>query len=85
MASTVIAIGSLNCAEDPTPSSEPAIPEPAKVVTTPVDDIFLILLLYLSATYIFPTPSTSTPAGELNLAAVTDPSAKVPGPANVVT
>jgi hypothetical protein len=47
----------------PTPSDDAAVPEPAIVVTTAPDVIFLILLLSPSVTNKFPFVSKSTPYG----------------------
>ena len=88
--STAIPQGPLNLAALPIPSALPgnAPEEPAKVVTTPADVIFRTVLLPQSATNTFPSPSTATPAGYQNLAALPVPSTApaAPGkPANVDT
>ena len=67
--------GLLKSAALPVPSVLPATKgEPAKVVTTPAGVIFRIVLLDESATNTLPDPSTATPAGLMNWAAVPVPS-----------
>ena len=51
-------LGLLNLAKIPSPSTYPAMPLPATVVTTPSMLILRILLFPESATYIFPVPSS---------------------------
>ena len=77
----------------PTSSFGPSIlscaqsPFPAQVVTFPLESIFLIKLLSLSATYKFPEASKTDPSGLLNLASLPIPSLEPvwPEPANVLT
>ena len=62
----------------------PAVVEPANVVTTPEDVIFLILLFPVSATYKLPLESTVMPHIEEKAAAVPVPSVfPAVDPANV--
>ena len=80
-------MGRLKRAAAPVPSALPAVPAPARVVTTPAAVIRRIALLEESATYTMPSVPTATPKGALNRAAAPVPSAlpRVPSPASVVT
>ena len=73
----------------PTPSTEPAEPDPASVTTAPVATVMsLILRLPVSATAMYlPSEEKDTPWGSLKEAAVPTPSAEpgVPDPASVDT
>ena len=84
--STADATIPLKLALVPIPSANVAVPLPASVVTLS-DVILRMQLLPLSATYTFPTESTATVLGLLNVALVPAPSANVvpPFPATVVT
>ena len=86
--STATPKGLLKEAAVPVPFAEPALPVPAKVLTSPAGVIFLIRLLVTSATYTLSLLSTATPEGPLKEAAVPVPSAEpvTPAvPAKVVT
>ena len=75
--STVITIpdGLLNDAPEPCPSLLPLNPEPANVVTSPLDRTILrITWLFLSATNKFPDVSSAKPYGTLNVACLPIPS-----------
>ena len=72
--STVNPWGALNWAAVPCPFTTPILPLPANVVTKPVFDIALILLLEESPTYTVPELNTATPVGLLNFATVPWPS-----------
>jgi len=68
-------IGMKNLAVLPVPSVLPKLPaEPAKVLTTPVGVILRIVWAKGSATKTLPEPSTPTPAGLKNRAALPVPS-----------
>jgi hypothetical protein len=77
--------GLLNEALSPAPFTDPAVPDPAKVVTKPDDDILRILLL--SHWNISPPELMMRPFGLLNEAVVPIPSADPtdPDPAMVIT
>ena len=79
--------GSLNEAAVPVPLVLPAIPLPAKVLTTPAGVIIRIKLLPKSATKTLPEGSVVIPIGLLNDAAVPVPLAlpAAPLPAKVLT
>jgi hypothetical protein len=85
--STAIPNGNENKADLATPSTDPAVPFPAIVVTTPSGVIFRTILLPESARYRFPNASMATSSGDLKVAAVPVPSADpaVPEPAKVDT
>lgn len=70
VASIAIPVGAMNVAPFPMPFVVPLAPDPAKVVTTPVEmTICLITWLFTSAIYRF-VPSVVMPLGLLNLASV---------------
>ena len=75
-ASTATPVGVLKRATLPTPLRRPAVPEPAKCETAPVETTTTrTMWLYVSATYARPLLSTAMPCGKLNLAATPVPSA----------
>ena len=73
--SLAIPVGKLSKAAVPTPFVFPLVVVPMIVVTTPADDIFLIIWLYLSTTYILSFESITIPSGVRKVAAVPVPSA----------
>jgi hypothetical protein len=87
LASNVMSVGPLNCADVPIPLAPPAVPLPANVDTTPEGRILRTRWLITSATYTLPRESAETPLGSQNEEAVPRPFAKaaVPEPAKVVT